>query len=108
MSLPRLRLERSTYSEGIWHIPPDEVHHLIRVRRCYNGSLVEGLINGEKISLRLECRGEEVFAREISRTKEEISLPRVELLLGLLKNDQLDEALRFCAETGIARVTLLF
>ncbi|MFR5879758.1 MAG: hypothetical protein ACLUEQ_02525 [Cloacibacillus evryensis] len=31
----------------------------------------------------------------------------MELLLGLLKNDQLDDALRFCAETGVYAVRLL-
>ena len=29
------------------------------------------------------------------------------MLLGLLKNDQLDDALRFCAETGVYAVRLL-
>lgn len=107
MSLPRLRLERCTFDNGLWHIDAEEAHHLIRVRRCYTGSLVEGLLDGEKIELKLECRGDSVTAREISRVREDIGLPRVELLLGLLKNDQLDDALRFCAETGVCAVHLL-
>ena len=107
MSLPRLRLERCTFDNGLWHIDAEEAHHLIRVRRCYTGSLVEGLLDGEKIELKLECRGDSVTAREISRVREDIGLPRVELLLGLLKNDQRDDALRFCAETGVCAVHLL-
>ncbi|WP_303321759.1 RsmE family RNA methyltransferase [Cloacibacillus evryensis] len=107
MSLPRLRLERCTFDNGLWHIDAEEAHHLVRVRRCYTGSLVEGLLDGEKIELKLECAGDSVFAREISRVKEDAGLPKVELLLGLLKNDQLDDALRFCAETGVYAVRLL-
>lgn len=108
MSLPRLRLERCSCENGIWTIDAEEAHHLVRVRRCYSGSLVEGLLNGEKIELRLECEGESVRAREISRSAESSCRPRVVLLLGLLKNDQLDDALRFCAETGVYEVQLLF
>lgn len=101
MSLPRLRLECCTFADGLWHLDADEAHHLIRVRRCYTGSLVEGLLEGVKVELKLECHGEDVFAREISRTAEDTILPRVELLLALLKNDQFDPALRACAETGV-------
>lgn len=107
MSQPRLRLENCTFENGIWHINADEAHHLVRVRRCYTGSLVEGLLDGQKIELKLECSGEELYAREISRSREEAVLPRTELLLALLKNDQLDDALRFSAETGVYAVRLL-
>lgn len=107
MSLPRLRLERCAFDNGLWHIDAEEAHHLIRVRRCYTGSLVEGLLDGEKIALKLECRGESVFAREMSRVREDVFSPRIELLLALLKNDQLDDALRFCAETGVREIHLL-
>ncbi|HIT04564.1 MAG TPA: 16S rRNA (uracil(1498)-N(3))-methyltransferase [Candidatus Caccocola faecipullorum] len=107
MSLPRLRLERCSYDNGIWTIDAEEAHHLVRVRHCYTGSLVEGLLDGEKVTLRLHCDGASVTARELSREEEPPLEPRVELLLGLLKNDQLDEALRFCAETGVFRIHLL-
>lgn len=107
MSLPRLRLERCSFDGELWTIEPDEARHLVRVRRCYTGSLVEGLLCGEKITLKLHCEGERVTAREISREAEPQPEPKVELLLGLLKNDQLEPALRFCAETGVFRVRLL-
>lgn len=107
MSLPRLRLERCSCDNGIWTIDAEEAHHLVRVRHCYTGSLVEGLLNGEKVTLRLHCDGAAVTARELSREEEPPLEPRVELLLGLLKNDQLDDALRFCAETGVFRIHLL-
>ncbi|OUO93963.1 RsmE family RNA methyltransferase [Cloacibacillus sp. An23] len=106
MSLPRLRLERCSFDNGIWTIDAEEAHHLVRVRHCYTGSLVEGLLNGEKITLRLHCGGGAVTARELSRETEAAFEPRMELVLGLLKNDQLDEALRFCAETGVFRIHL--
>lgn len=107
MSLPRLRLERCSCNNGIWTIDAEEAHHLVRVRHCYTGSLVEGLLDGEKVTLRLHCDGALVTARELSREAEPAFEPRMELLLGLLKNDQLDEALRFCAETGVFRIHLL-
>ncbi len=106
MSLPRLRLERCSCNNGIWTIDAEEAHHLVRVRHCYTGSLVEGLLDGERVTLRLHCDGALVTARELSREAEPAFEPRMELLLGLLKNDQLDEALRFCAETGVARIRL--
>lgn len=107
MSLPRLRLERCSCNNGIWTIDAEEAHHLVRVRHCYTGSLVEGLLDGEKVTLRLRCDGALVTARELSREEEPPLEPRIELLLGLLKNDQLDDALRFCAETGVFRIHLL-
>lgn len=107
MSLPRLRLERCSCNNGIWTIDAEEAHHLVRVRHCYTGSLVEGLLDGEKVTLRLHCYGAAVTARELSREEEPPLEPRIELLLGLLKNDQLDDALRFCAETGVFRIHLL-
>lgn len=107
MSLPRLRLENCLFDGDVWHLGADEAHHLIHVRRCYTGSVAEGLLNGEKITLRLECRGDEVTAKELARCREKEARPRIELLLGVLKNDQMDDALRFCAETGAAGIHLL-
>ena len=107
MSLPRLRLENCLFDGELWHLGEVEAHHLIHVRRCYTGSVAEGLLNGEKITLRLECRGDEVTAKELARYREKEARPRIELLLGVLKNDQMDDALRFCAETGVAEIHLL-
>ena len=107
MSLPRLRLERCSCNNGIWTIDAEEAHHLVRVRPCYPGTLEEGLLVEEKETLRRHCDGALVTARELSREAEPAFEPRMELLLGLLKNDQLDEALRFCAETGVFRIHLL-
>ena len=59
------------------------------------------------MTLRLHCDGAAVTARELSREEEPPLEPRIELLLGLLKNDQLDDAPRFCAETGVFRIHLL-
>lgn len=107
MSQPRLRLETCLYENGEWLIDPQQAHHLVKVRRCYSGSLVEGLTSGEVVWLKLECRGEQVFASEVSRALE-IPLPiEMHLVLALLKNTQFDDALRFAAETGVRHIHLL-
>lgn len=107
MSLPRLRLEECTLKDGRWLIDEKQAHHLIRVRRCCTGSSAEGLLSGEKVALRLLCEGGLVFAEELSRAKEEESAIKLELILALLKNDQLDDSLRFAAETGVCAIHLI-
>lgn len=107
MSLPRLRLEKCTKEDGTWLIDAEQAHHLVRVRRCYNGSIVEGLLDGEKLELRLICEGDMVRAAEISREAEAPMSPEIHLLLGLLKNDQFDDALRFSAEIGVHTIHLV-
>ena len=108
MSLPRLRLEECTLKDGRWLIDEKQAHHLIRVRRCCTGSLAEGLLSGEKVELRLLSEDGHVFAEELSRTREEESAIKLELILALLKNDQLDDSLRFAAETGVCAIHLVF
>ena len=108
MSQPRLRLEDCRFENGIWKLDAKQAKHLVKVRRCYNGSVVEGLLNGEKLELRLEnCDTEQVCAVELSRAKEKKPPREIRLLLALLKNDQFDDALRFCAETGVSEIYLL-
>lgn len=115
MSLPRLRLEHCHFDreKQLWQISGEEAHHLVHVRRLYTGSLVEGLLCedsddftkklGKKILLKLECQGENVFAREIKQEKESNEFELV-LLLALLKSDQWEDALRFAAQTGVTRI----
>lgn len=108
MSLPRLRLESCVNENGTWLIDAAQAKHLVKVRRCYNGSLVEGLLNGQKVELKLECEaGGEVRAFEVSRCDEAPMTIELHLLLALLKNDQFDDALRFAAETGVNTIHLL-
>lgn len=107
MSLPRLRLEKSSFTEGKWHITPEEARHLVTVRRCHTGSLVEGLLDGERIRLRLDCGGDSITAVEVSRESEAPPYPVLHLLLALLKSDQFDAALRFTAEIGVTKIHLL-
>lgn len=107
MSLPRLRLEKSNFKDGEWHISPEEAHHLVTVRRCYTGSLVEGLLDGEKIQLKLRCEEDAVTAVEVSRESEPPPHLELHLLLALLKSDQFDASLRFAAEIGVTRIHLL-
>ncbi|NLD05571.1 MAG: 16S rRNA (uracil(1498)-N(3))-methyltransferase [Synergistaceae bacterium] len=107
MSLPRLRLEKCSYKDERWLIDQEQAHHLVRVRRCCTGSLAEGLLLGEIVQLRLLCEGELVFAEELSRTVESAPSIELHLVLGLLKSDQFDQALRFAAETGVHTIHLL-
>lgn len=107
MSLPRLRLEKSSFKDGVWHISPEEAHHLVNVRRCFHGALVEGLLDGEKVQLRLCVSGESVTAAEVARETESPPYPEIHLLLALLKNDQFDASLRFAAEIGVTKIHLL-
>lgn len=105
MSQPRLRLEKCRFENGIWYLDELQARHLVKVRRCYNGSVVEGLLNGEKIQLKLQnCETDLICATEISRTKEATTGRKIQLLLALLKNEQFDAALRFAAETGVYEV----
>lgn len=104
MSLPRLRLEKSGFLDGRWHISPEEARHLVKARRCYTGSLLEGLLDGEKLLLRLQCEGEVVTAAEVSREAEPPPYPELHLLLALLKSEQFDMSLRFAAEIGVTKI----
>ncbi|MFR5879757.1 MAG: hypothetical protein ACLUEQ_02520 [Cloacibacillus evryensis] len=47
MSLPRLRPSAAPLITACG-IDAEEAHHLVRVRRSYTGSLVEGLLDGER------------------------------------------------------------
>ncbi|MDD4160124.1 MAG: RsmE family RNA methyltransferase, partial [Synergistaceae bacterium] len=107
MSLPRLRLEKCIYRDGLWQIDQEQAHHLVRVRRCSTGTLAEGLLAGEKVQLRLLCKGESVSAEELSRTADTALSVEIHLIMGLLKSDQFDQALRFAAETGVHTIHLL-
>jgi 16S rRNA (uracil1498-N3)-methyltransferase len=102
-----VRLENCVKEDGLWVIDAEQARHLVSVRRCYSGSLVEGLIDGEKAELRLICEGNTVRAEELSRIKEPEPHPRITLLLAVLKSDQFDTALRTCAEVGVSDIRLL-
>lgn len=115
VSLPRLRLDNCNFDkeQNLWQIASDQAHHLVHVRRLYTGSLVEGLLceqdstltkkQGKKILLKLECRGENIFAREIKQEEEKNEL-ELTLLLALLKTDQWEDALRFATQTGVTLI----
>ena len=108
MSQPRLRLENCRFEGGVWKLDEQEAKHLVKVRRCYNGSIVEGLLDGVKVKLKLQnCESSEVCAVEIARTCEKKASRTLQLILALLKNDQFDAALRFAAETEVSEIFLL-
>lgn len=107
MSLPRLRLEKCRSEGGIWHIDTEQARHLMRARRLSSGCEAEGLLNGEKITLRLLGGDGDLCAEEISRSREEPAPVEIHLLLAVLKAEQFDMALRFAAETGVHAIHLL-
>ena len=95
VSLPRLRLEACVYlSEKEWLVDPDQQHHLTRVLRCKEGDRVEGLLSGEKIVLSLCFHPNGLVVRECHRFELKRDNLEIHLLLGLLKADQFDIALR--------------
>lgn len=102
-----MRLEECRNGGGVWTIDAEQAHHLVHVRRCSSGSIVEGLLGGERVTLELECDGGEVRARELSRSAERPAPVEIHLLLALLKSDQFDAALRFSAETGVHTIHLI-
>lgn len=106
MSLPRLRLENCVKEGDVWRIDEEQARHLVTVRRCYHGSLVEGLLDGQKVELKLLCEGKDVSAIELSRTDEPEPYPKITLILALLKADQFDLALRMSAELGVSEIRL--
>ena len=108
VSLPRLRLEACiSLSEKEWLVDPDQQHHLTRVLRCKEGDRVEGLLSGEKIVLSLCFHPNGLVVRECHRFELKRDNLEIHLLLGLLKADQFDIALRACAELGVAVIHLL-
>lgn len=108
MSLPRLRLETCTpLSEREWLVDPDQQHHLTRVLRCKEEDRVEGLFSGEKIILALYSHPEGIAVRECHRLALKQDDLKIHLLLGLLKAEQFDIALRASAELGVTAIHLL-
>lgn len=108
MSLPRLRLERSRETEpGRWLISPEEAHHLLRVRRCKEGSLVEGLIPGRRLVLRLDDSPEGLVGTVLEEHAETTGMPRITLCIALLKAESFDLLLRQATEAGVTRIVPL-
>ncbi len=108
MSLPRLRLERSTELErGRWLISEEEAHHLLNVRRCAEGSLVEGLLAGRRLRLRLVQEGEGLVGLVEEERVETEDLPEITLCIALLKAESFDLLLRQATEAGVSRIVPL-
>ncbi len=108
MSLPRIRLDRSLRTpEGYWVLSEEEAHHLVRVRRCGEGDLVEGLLPGWKVTLRLFARENAWFGEECSRQAEGGGDLTLVLLVALLKGEAFDKMLRQATELGASRIVPL-
>lgn len=108
MSLPRLRLERSREIErGCWLISAEEAHHLTHVRRCRDGSLVEGLLPGRRLVLRLVEDPQGLLGKVEEERTEKADLPEITLCIALLKAESFDLLLRQATETGVTRIVPL-
>ena len=71
----------------------EEAHHLVRVRRCGEGDLAEGLLPGWKITLRLFARENAWFGEECSRSAEGREDLFMVLLVALLKGEAFEKLL---------------
>ena len=108
VSLPRLRLERSRELEpGCWLISEEEAHHLTHVRRCRDGSLVEGLLPGRRLVLRLAEDPRGLLGKVEEEHLETIDLPGITLCIALLKAESFDLLLRQATEAGVTRIVPL-
>lgn len=105
MSWPRFRLERCRpVGEGLWFLSDEETHHLLAVRHCREGDLVEGLLPGKIILSRLEPHGEGWAARVVEERTVTEEIPEIVLLAGILKGDGFELLLRQVTELGVSRV----
>jgi 16S rRNA (uracil1498-N3)-methyltransferase len=108
VSLPRIRLERCEPSGGgLWRLDPGQERHLLKVLRCYEGAMLEGLLpenGGGRLLMRLEKMGSERFVRVVETMEPGRNGARVTLLIGLLKADQFDSVLRASSELGVSEI----
>ncbi len=84
-------------------LPPDELHHLVRVLRLPSGSIVTGVNGiGQIASIRLDLTEDGWVGVVIDRRDSERE-PRLQVTLaaGLLKGNELDGALERAVEMGI-------
>jgi 16S rRNA (uracil1498-N3)-methyltransferase len=109
--LPRIRLELCSSSESdgkrLWRLDEYQERHLVKSLRCYEGAMVEGLLDecgGVRILMRLE-RGPDCFLlNPIDVSEEPADSLEMTLLIGLLKHDQFESVLRTSAELGVRAV----
>lgn len=107
MSRPRVRLERcEKVSERVWRLGEEESKH-IDVRRCRDGELVDGLLPGRCLVMRLIRNGRELFLEELYALSSAPPAGKVVLLLGMLKSEALESAIRQVTEIGVTEIILV-
>jgi 16S rRNA (uracil1498-N3)-methyltransferase len=100
-----LRLEKcKNIGEGLWSVDKGQAHHLVKVLRVSAREEVEGLLEGEKLRLRLEGTEEGLRARRISSVPAGKGLPRITLLASLLKGGDFELLLRGVTEVGVSTI----
>lgn len=111
MSAPKIRLEScDLVAPGLWRPDAATIRHLTKALRLYQGAVVEALSDAERrcATMRLVRRDGELLLEQCGEDRADApDLPAIHLLLALLKADQLEPALRTCAELGAASVRLV-
>jgi len=91
-------------------LPEDEIHHLVRVRRCREGTLFEAIdpVSGRAYLCRLQ-KGEKGWRGEVVRLVEESTESHLEIGLAqsLIKKDEFEWVLQKSVELGVASITPL-
>ncbi|MGC9373077.1 MAG: RsmE family RNA methyltransferase [Thermovirgaceae bacterium] len=107
MSRPRLRLERAERkAPDRWVLDKNQAHHLVHVRRCVEGDLVEGLLDGRRFLLKLAAENGllcGVLEKELPAGPGQ----NLWLLLALLKMDAFERSLRMATESGADNIVPL-
>ena len=104
MSRPRIRLEEaSPEKEGVWILSRSQVRHVAGSRRCRSGDLIEGLLPGERFTMRLETAGRQTRAVAVSREEETTESP-LWIVAAIVKPEAFDLLLRQVTETGVTAI----
>ncbi|GHV53728.1 ribosomal RNA small subunit methyltransferase E [Synergistales bacterium] len=108
MSLPKVRLKwcKQT-SDDCWQLDREQERHITKALRCYEGALLQGLLDDGKLLLRLGRDERGFFVREAGAIEPEPLMPDLTLLLGMLKHEQFDTVLRSSAELGVYELKII-
>lgn len=108
--MSKYRVFLKELSEHQVFLHEDEIHHLVRVRRCREGTLFEGIdpASGRAYLCRLQ-KGEKGWSGEVVRRMDEAteSFLEVGLAQALIKRDQFEWVLQKSVELGVVSITPL-
>lgn len=91
-------------------LPDEEVHHLVRVRRCREGALFEAIdpVSGEAYLCRLQ-KGKQGWSGELVQPVDRVTESSLEITLGqaLIKKEQFELVLQKSVELGVTSIAPL-